>query len=216
MMPLSTQSVRADQPAVLLSQISDVCGKQNIYLTKTAMKVVSIEGHTSLVMKKSSSRVVLFNFERRLAYETDAKLWRGMTPWANLAERDPELSNQASQSEKTLSLDTTHVIMDLPKPHHSMRGADYWYSQALSISPDASAVLHRNYVLPLKPGIPIKYLRRADGQVTNPLRTTAVKYVTVSNDFFDVPPSLHMAKNPQEVMTAARQELIKDLVDNLR
>ena len=208
---VSAWSRARGEEALVLSQVNDVTGPLEVYLTKSAMKLVYAHG-VVLVVRSPEDKVCFYNPEGHLKFETTVNKWRGTGTGFGAVEREPKLASRDAHEEKLLGLNARHLIFDAHISNHKNRGADFWYSA--DVYPKAFAtVLQRNYVLPQKSGIPLRYVHIQDYVVTNPLQTKSIRRMRVASSFFDIPSGLQPVKSAEEVQFATREKeaIIQDL-----
>lgn len=214
----SLAAIPAKQEALLLMQMSDMSGPCDVYIGKAAMKIVNKRDNINLLLKNDT--VYLYNTVGNKVYQIDAAHWTGeFAP--NIVgdiQREVDMREHPGTDQVVNGLMCHHILLDRNPKNHKDSGADFWYTSAIPAPKSFGAVLERNYFVPLKNGIPIKFQHISDRQIKSVLDTQKVQKVTVPAAFFELPPNLRRCASSQEVMFSSnsKEDIIRQMVDGMR
>jgi len=165
-------------PAEVLLQTNTLAGTHEVTFCELGLKVKSVRGDYEFVMKPPDWKVVLYNPNKKIYFETTPPLWYGplgegvQSTWE---DRYKELGVVSNSAGKFQGMKARHIMwvskidpMNQRRPDIQTlasknrlellsRSADQWSTENSPYLKQISIVLNRFYHLPLAPGVPLSF-----------------------------------------------------------
>jgi hypothetical protein len=224
-------SALAQDKGWTIEQSNKLVGRQTIYITKDAVKIVNPRRRFVLLMKAPAWNVALYNMKSKVFYEAPLNRFESCVSLAN-----PLLAGDYLQSlpvKKATS--SKETVSSLACDHYSMQGrpkrlrkkryggfevdmqdelrvtsAHYFVSNSIMVPQQISTLIERVYKIPRIEGIPVKLIMSLDtGEVLRELETDACRAGVLAKNTFDCPKNFKRVKTEQEAAIDADDSQLK-------
>ncbi len=203
----------ASKPEWILHQKQRDSGKQTIYITADALKIVNDESGYVVIARAPTWDVVIYRPDNKLGMKTTVVGFRKFSPFG------PLLARGASSSFDTEGPDTIAGVKALKLKKSS--GAELWLASDIKAAPEISDMLQSYNRFPV-PGIPLKYHARTD----SPEKALQAKKLVVEtfdsqkisrvDKDFEYPTPKRWVKTQSEILSsAAKTNELNSIMEDL-
>ncbi len=211
----------------ILEQESLSAGKQKVYITASAVKLVSASTGTTMLVKKPEWDVFLYNNHRKLAFKTDSKHWYGYasrifsTVWSTRLNNiwptgkvDDRLLG-INCSKYTLRADAKGVTKENRNLH--LDGAYYWSTDMFKLDKPATMAVQRYYQIPQIVGFPLQVHSISTHKVErSELTTISCAQAKLADSEFELPKDYQVTTKENEYfMDKNNKEWMNELLQDL-
>jgi len=211
-----------------LRQESGVIGDIDIYVCKSALKLVQNKLGRGFVMRAPLWRVQFFNVPAKAVYETDVDRFKGGTAAGLLSSARfvglvPAKTNNkhavVANRKATVSEWRKRMRISFsPKADEwdLVRSATYYAAEDLPVSPQGALAVQRYCRLPAVGGFPLKVdIINENGNRKNEFRTVSCESVNLPEGFFSVGKDYKRVHSEEAVAVHGHGELLKDVIETL-
>jgi hypothetical protein len=203
--------------ALVLTQMSEVTGPAQVYISKSALKVVNQRDGTTIIAQAPLWKVEFFNPRKKVLYETTPQDFTGQVGYSGvlMVARTTGLQAKLGNSQSIAGLNSTHIMFNHPDGDGSNRD-EYFAFAGFNVPPQIVTILQKYYVVPKNAGIPIRYIHYAGPARQIVLDTKACQRTKLPMSVWSVPEGYTRAKAATEVtLSDGTSDLIKDMADGL-
>ena len=211
----------------VLTQRSQTMGDQYVYVTPSAFKWVNPKMGANVITTSPSWTVTMFNDKTKAYYDTTFQEWKSQL--ASRSKMAPEMQANKwvkSGSGEVAGMKATKYVMQgsgvakrLPNGKvsnnlGSVKQAECWLSDDITVPAQLSEVLSSAYGLPLTRFFPLRvtYVTGA-GKAGTALDTYRSQACSLPETYFRKPQGYQLANSSAEVlMDAETKEMLRDLV----
>jgi hypothetical protein len=198
----------------LLTQYSDTLGKQQIYITKTAVKVNNLKQNITVLLKSPYSKIYVLNRKTKMFYITDEKHWRGPYTTSLYGIFSSRMANLPVVSQTTgpmygLPAQKLNLKADVEKIPESDRNqnvlqAAYWVTDSFHLPPAACRAVARYYELPVSDQFPLRLdWDSRQHNKHNELNTETCEQQSIDNSIFLIPEDYKQTESESDVLINA-------------
>lgn len=203
----------ATQPEWILHQKQRDSGKQTVYITADAIKIVNDESGYEVIARSPTWDVIIYRPDNKLGMKTTVVGFRKFSPFG------PFLARNGSSSFETDGPDTIAGVKAVKLKKSS--GATLWLATEIKAAPEISDILQSYNRFPV-PGIPLKYRSRTDtaenAYVAKKLvvETFDCQRLPRTNKDFAYPTPKRWVKTQSEILSsAAKTNELNSIMDDL-
>ncbi len=200
-------------PEWILHQKQRDSGKQTVYITADALKIVSDESGYEVVARAPAWDVIIYRPDNKLGMKMTVLGFRKFSPFG------PLLARGVSSSFDTEGPDTIAGVKALKLKKSS--GAELWLASEIKAAPEISDLLQSYNRFPV-PGIPLKYRARTD----SPEKALQAKKLVVEtfdsqkisrvDKDFEYPTPKRWVKTQSEILSsAAKTNELNSIMEDL-
>jgi hypothetical protein len=197
----------------ILHQKQRDSGKQTVYITDDAIKIVNDESGYQVVARAPTWDVIIYRPDNKLAMKTSVTGFRRFSPFG------PLLAQGGSSS---FVLEKSDTIAGVPANKLSKTsGAQLWIATEIKAAPEISDMLQSYDRFPIA-GIPLKYRSRTDSpeaiHVAQKLlvETFDAKKIARNEKDFEYPTPKRWVKTQSEILSSAAQmNELNSIMDDL-
>lgn len=205
---VSAAPARADDSGWVLTQRSANFGDQYVYVSPQGLKLVSPKQQVNIVTCAPSWNVCFYNDRTHSFYATTFQQWMAELDH-KLAGRGSDMSERKwnkSSDSNIAGVKATEYVMNggylTPSTKKSsIRHANCWISEQITIPPQVSQMLAKVYGLPDTRTFPLKvsYVNTS-GALNNMLDTYRAQACPIPTSYFGVPSNYKRCASEAEVM----------------
>jgi len=210
------------QAAYVLLQTSQVSGKQKVFVTQDALKIVCLEKGVTIYANGPQWTVRLFNEQNKQYWDIPEKKWKGLV----LGTADFALGPYSSLSAKKTSTAMyrgrkVQCVQMLPHPSDTseptkrdISNALYFVDPEISSNQHISHIMQILYKLPLNNNLPLEFRYFTEGHNGHQdLITMDIKREQIDPSSLSVPKHAKKAKNESDVVFAGLTgDVIRDFI----
>jgi hypothetical protein len=214
---LASPAFAADDDALVLTQVSEVTGPAQVYISKSALKVVNKRDGSTIIAHAPQWKVEFFNPLRKVLYETTPQQFTGQVGYSGvlMVARTNGLQAKRGNAQNVAGLNSIHIMFNHPVGDGSNRD-EYFVFAGFNVPPQISTILQKYYVVPNDAGIPMRYIHYAGPARQVVLDTKASQRTKLPVSTWAVPDGYARAKAATEVtLSDGTSDLIKDMADGL-
>jgi hypothetical protein len=198
----------ADQPGWVLTQRSSNFGDQYVYVSPEGLKLVSPKQQCNIVTAAPDWNVCFYNDRTKMFYSTSFSQWMAELD-RKMAGRGQDMSerkwNKGAVADVAGIRATEYVMnggyLKATAKKSTIRHANCWISEQITIPPQISQMLAKVYGLPDTRTFPLKvsYVN-TNGSLNTMLDTYRTQSCPIPVAYFGVPTSYRRANSEAEVM----------------
>ena len=220
---LTTKPATAMEKAYIFDQTSSVLGKIEFIVGSTGIRVNLMRGTCSMVARKPSWNVVVYNTNEKLGYFVSRTNWIKDVPSCSSFKYKFKGASLRRSHEERLGLSTLRLTVPVSSSSGSMLGmfrastsqsipakrATYIGVENLKFSKSHRDFIHAFYRSPAEADIPFEmFYTRPNGSIDHILRTNGWKIAKVPESTFDYVASFKRAKSVEDVLFGSQLEMI--------
>ncbi len=197
----------------ILHQKQRDSGKQTVYITVDALRIVNDESGYEVVARAPSWDVLIYRPDNKLGMKTTVLGFRKFSPFG------PLLVRGVSSSFETEGPDTIAGVKALKLKKSS--GAELWLASEIKAAPEISDMLQSYNRFPV-PGIPLKYRSRTDSpdravQAKRLIVETfdSQKIARIDKDFAYPSPKRWVKTQSEILSSAAKTKELNSIMEDL-
>jgi hypothetical protein len=214
---LAMPAVASEDDALVLSQVSEVTGPAQVFISKSAVKVVNRRDGTTIVAHAPLWKVEFFNPRKRVLYETTTQAWQGQVGYSNwlMSARTNGLKEKPGAAASVAGLNSIHIVLGRSGGDGSNRD-EYFVFAGFNVPAPICTILQKYYLVPTNSGIPVRYIHYAGPARTFVLDTTASRHTRLPASVWSVPQGLVRTNVETEVtLSDGTPDVIKDMAESL-
>jgi hypothetical protein len=223
--PVMANSSQTTESGWMLWQHCFTAGRSQIFVTASALKIVSADHDLIVLTKKPDWKIYLINEKKQLIFQTTEKTWHGRYPLAIHAAMSARLLGMGKSRESQvtlLGLPATKVLLTPnaqpanAEPNSSLFSADYWVTDKFGISASACRIMERYFLLPPSDYFPLRLYTHSNMTNTE-LETDSCKKMDIPESTFAVPKDFRQAPNAESVLPMEnKNQFLDDLLDSYK
>jgi hypothetical protein len=205
---LSTTAALANEQGWVFTQRSAQLGDQYVYLSQSGLRLINPNSGIGITAHTPAWDVDYFNEKTRLYFREPLGDWKkGRT--INLAIN----TWKKAQSGKIAGLKATKFLAVSPKANKTdWSSAEYWIADGTKVPQQLTEVLAGAYGVPSRRALPLRVIvTYKNGKSATLLDTYRQQAVAIPEDYYSLPSSYVIAKNPQQVLETVDSRLTTEM-----